>query len=66
MLVSKLSVSIIIIIIVSLILRYINGYTTFNEGFVYSLLVWTTINIYDVIVLDILWLCQSKKYFQRN
>lgn len=59
---AKTCVSIIIIILVSLILRYINGYTTFKEGFTYSLLIWTIINIYDVIVLDILWFCQSEKF----
>lgn len=59
---AKSTVAITIIILVSLILRYVNGYTTFKEGFGYSLLIWTIINIYDVIVLDILWFCQSKKF----
>jgi len=62
MILAKLSVSITIIIIVSIILRYINGYTTFKEGFGYSLLIWTILNIYDVIFLDILWFCKSKKF----
>ena len=53
--VTKLSVSIFIIIFVSLILRYINGYTTFQESFINSFIIWTIINIYDVIVLDICW-----------
>ena len=59
---AKTTVSIIIVILVSLILRYINGYTTFTKSFSVSLLIWYIINIYDVIVLDILWFCQSKRF----
>ncbi len=60
--ITKSLVSIIIITIVSLILRYINGYTTFIEGFGYSLLIWTIVNIYDVLVMDISWFCHSPKF----
>lgn len=59
---TKSLVSITIIILVSLILRYINGYTTFKEGFSCAMLIWTIINLYDVIILDICWFCQSKKF----
>lgn len=59
---AKLFVSVIIIILVSLILKYINGYNTFEEGFIYSLLIWTTINLYDVLIIDICWFCQSKRF----
>lgn len=59
---AKAMASIFIIIIVSLILRYINGYTTFIQGFGYSFLIWTVVNIYDAVVIDICWFCQSKKF----
>jgi len=59
---AKLLVAIIIIIIISLILRYVNGYKTFIEGFMCSLLIWTIVNIYDVLVMDILWFCHSPKF----
>lgn len=59
---AKTTVATIIIIVVSLILKYINGYNTFIKGFGSSLLIWTIINIYDVIILDICWFCQSKKF----
>lgn len=59
---TKVMASIFIIIIVSLILRYINGYTTFMEGFGYGFLIWTIVNIYDAVVIDICWFCQSKKF----
>ena len=56
---AKSIASIIIIIIISLILRYINGYTTFIQGFGYGYLIWTILNIYDAIVLDIIWFCHD-------
>ena len=54
--------SIIIVVIVSLILRYINNYTTFLEAFLNGYLIWTIVNIYDVIVMDIIWFCHSKEF----
>ena len=56
---SKILASILIVIIISLILRYINGCTTFIEGFGYGFLLWTIVNIYDVVVLDIMWFCHD-------
>jgi len=50
------------VIIISLILRYINGYTTFLEGFGYGFLIWTIVNIYDAFVIDICWFCQNSKF----
>lgn len=58
----KTIASIFIIIIISLILRYINGYTTFIEGFGYGFLIWTIVNIYDALIIDICWFCQSKEF----
>lgn len=59
--VTKSMVALSIVILFSLILRYINGYTTFIEGFGYSLLIWTVVNIYDAVFMDIIWFCHSKK-----
>ena len=60
--IAKLCASVIFLIIICLILRYINGYTTFIESFGYSFLLWTIVNLYDVLVLDIIWFCHDK-YF---
>ena len=54
--------SILIIVIISLILRYVNGYTTFLEGFGYGFLLWTIVNIYDAVVLDIILFCHSPRF----
>ena len=50
---------ILIIAIISLILRYVNGYTTFKEGFGYGFLLWTIVNVYDAVVMDIIWFCHD-------
>ena len=59
---AKSIAALLIVIIVSLILRYINGYTTFIEGFGYGFLIWTIVNAYDALVIDILWFCQSPEF----
>ena len=56
---AKLSASVLIIFILSFVLRYINGYSSFAEGFGYGFLLWTIVNLYDVIVLDVLWFCHD-------
>lgn len=58
----KMFVAIFIIIIVSLILRYINDYTNFSQAFTGSLIIWTIVNIYDILVMDIIWFCHSPKF----
>ena len=60
--VAKLCASVIFLIIICLTLRYINGYTTFVESFGYGFLLWTIVNLYDVIVLDIIWFCHDKHF----
>lgn len=57
--ITKSLAAILIIVIISLILRYINGYTTFIEGFGYGFLIWTIINIYDALIIDIIWFCHD-------
>ena len=60
--VAKVFASIIFLIIMVAILRYINGYTTFKESFGYGFLLWTIVNLYDAIVLDIIWFCHDKHF----
>ena len=58
----KLIASLIIIIVISLIMKFINGYNTFVDGFKYSFIIWSIINWYDAIVLDCIWFCHSKQF----
>ena len=60
--IAKISASILFLIIICVILRYINGYTTFIESFVYGFLLWSVVNLYDAIVLDIIWFCHDKHF----
>ncbi len=59
---TKLITSIIFLIILCLILKYINGYNTFFESFIYGFLLWTIVNLYDLVVLDIIWFCHDKHF----
>ncbi|MBQ3384762.1 MAG: hypothetical protein IJG59_06070 [Erysipelotrichaceae bacterium] len=56
---AKLRALVLFVIILSLLLRYVNGYTTFKQGFGYGFLLWTIVNRYDAIVLDIIWFCHD-------
>lgn len=58
----KIIASIIIIAIISLIMKYINGCDSFLEGFKCSFIIWSIINWYDAIVLDCIWFCHSKQF----
>ena len=58
----KLLACFIFIVILCIVLRYINGYTTFIESFGYGFLLWTIVNLWDVIVLDIIWFCHDKQF----
>lgn len=48
-----------IVAVISFVLRFVNGYTTFLEGFGYGFLLWTIVNLFDAIVLDIIWFCHD-------
>ena len=60
--VAKIFASILFLIILCVLLRYVNGYTTFIESFGYGFLLWTIVNLWDVIVLDIIWFCHDKQF----
>jgi len=60
--VTKMVASILFLIIICVVLRYINGYTTFIDSFKYGFLLWTVVNLYDAIVLDIIWFCHDKHF----
>ncbi len=59
---AKLIASVIFVIIIALILRFINGYTTFLKSFGYGFILWTIVNLYDAVVLDIIWFCHDKHF----
>ena len=59
---ATIGASLLFVVILSLILRYVNGCTTFMKAFGYGFLLWTIVNLWDVIVLDILWFCHDPRF----
>ena len=60
--VAKIFASILFLIILCVLLRYVNGYETFSESFGYGFLLWTIVNLWDAVVLDIIWFCHDKQF----
>lgn len=60
--IAKLFACLIFVVILCVVLRYVNGYTTFIESFGHGFLLWTIVNLWDVIVLDIIWFCHDKHF----
>ena len=52
----------IFLIIISIILKYGNQCTTFYESFITGFILWTIVNLWDVIILDIIWFCHDKRF----
>lgn len=59
---AKSVASVLFVIVLSFILRFINGYTTFLEAFGYGFLLWTIVNLWDAVVLDIIWFCHDSHF----
>ena len=59
---AKLAACLLFVVILSLILRHVNGCKTFLSAFGYGFLLWTIVNLWDVIVLDILWFCHDPRF----
>ena len=59
---AKTCASLLFVVILSLFLRYVNGYTTFGKAFGYGFLLWTVVNLWDAIVLDIIWFCHDPRF----
>ncbi|MBR0229932.1 MAG: hypothetical protein IJL94_00940 [Erysipelotrichaceae bacterium] len=59
---AKLFACVLFVIVLALILRYVNGYKTFKEAFIYGFILWTVVNTYDALILDILWFCHDPHF----
>ena len=59
---AKLGASVLFVVVLSLLLRYVNGYTTFLQAFGWGFLLWTAVNLWDAVVLDILWFCHDPRF----
>ena len=59
---AKLGALFLFVVLLSLILRYGNGCTTFLQAFRTGFLLWTIVNLWDLLVLDILWFCHDPHF----
>ena len=59
---AKLTACVLFVVILALILRFVNGYTSFLQAFGYGFLLWTVVNLWDAIVLDIIWFCHDPHF----
>jgi hypothetical protein len=59
----KLFASFLFLCILCFVLKYINGCQTFWDSFCNGFLLWTIVNLWDAIVLDMIWFCHDP-YFR--
>ena len=59
---TKIIAATIIIIIAGAVMRFVNGYTDFLNGFKYSYLLWTILNWYDALIMDCIWFCHDSRF----
>ena len=52
-----------ILLVIFGVLVYLAGARTFAKGFLYSFIIWFTIKIFVVFIIDILWYSNSPKYW---
>lgn len=60
--IKKLFAAVLVGVILALVVRNFNGANSFAEGFGYTYLLWAIINLYDVVVLDILIFCHCRRF----
>ena len=59
---AKLGACVLFVVVLSLILRYVNGCTTYRRAFGTGFLLWSVVNLWDALVLDILWFCHDPHF----
>lgn len=60
--IKKICAAILVGIIFALVVHHVNGASSFVEGFGYTYLLWAIVNVYDVVVLDIIVFCHCKRF----
>lgn len=63
---AKIGASLLFLFIMILILRYVNVYTSFLDAFLGGFFLWTIVNLYDLLVLDILWFCHDPYFILKG
>ena len=58
----KSTAALLFVVILSLIMKHVNGCTTFKNAFLTSFLLWSVVNLYDAVVMDIIWFCHDPHF----
>lgn len=57
----KLTAAIVILLVLTLVLYFVNHAAHFLQGFLISYVIWLVVDWYDCFVIDWIWVCHSKK-----
>ena len=57
----KLAAAIVILLVLTLVLYFVNHAADFLQGFLISYVIWLIVDWYDCFVIDWIWVCHSKK-----
>lgn len=57
----KLAATIVILLVLTLVLYFVNHAANFLQGFLISYVIWLIVDWYDCFVIDWIWVCHSKK-----
>lgn len=57
----KLAAAIVILLVLTLVLYFVNHDADFLQGFLISYVIWLVVDWYDCFVIDWIWVCHSKK-----
>ena len=60
--VKKLTAMVVFGVLLGLLVRYVNGCTSFWSGFLMAYALWVVVNWWDAIVMDCLWFCHDKRF----
>ena len=58
----KLTALLVFGVLLGLLVRYVNGYTTFWCGVLTAYAIWNVVNWFDSIVLDCIWFCHDPHF----
>ena len=59
--IKKITALILLVVILAFVVYKYNDATTFLKGFLYSYIIWTSVNLCDALLIDCLWFCHSKR-----
>ncbi len=59
--IKKIFAFIILVLLIAFVVHKYNDADTFFKGFIYSYIIWTSVNWCDALLIDCLWFCHSKR-----